>query len=118
MPEHLTEHMNPELVSPVVAYLCHEDTPDNGIIVEAGCGWFAKVRLQRAKGASHDFTKNGLSIEDVAAKWDVASDYSKSVYPGWDFKTNKKGSPKDGAIGNLIKLGLVKVKAPKKPAKM
>ena len=99
--------LKPELVSPIVGYLVHEDTPDNGVIVEAAAGWFAKVRMQRAKGVFHDFVDKGMTIEDVANKWDQASDFTESVYPGWDFKTGEKGAIGQGGVGNLVALGLI-----------
>lgn len=33
----------PKLIAPVVAYLCHESSTDNGAIIESAAGWAAKV---------------------------------------------------------------------------
>ena len=38
----LMEMLQPDLIAPVVAWLCHEDCKDNGAIVEAAGGWAGK----------------------------------------------------------------------------
>ena len=38
------EMLKPELIAPVVAWLCHEDCPDNGAIIEAAGGWAGKCK--------------------------------------------------------------------------
>ena len=43
MPKEMVAALKPEYVSPVVAYMCHEDTKDSGVVMEAGGGWFARV---------------------------------------------------------------------------
>ena len=42
MPEELVKVLKPDYVSPIVAYLCHEDTEDNGVVIESSGGWFAR----------------------------------------------------------------------------
>ena len=37
------------MIAPVVAYLCHEDTEDNGAIIESAAGWATKVHFVRDK---------------------------------------------------------------------
>lgn len=36
----------PKLIAPVVAYLCHESSTDNGAIIESAAGWATKVLNQ------------------------------------------------------------------------
>ena len=38
----LADLMQPSLVAPVVAWLCHEDCRDNGSVIEAAGGWAGK----------------------------------------------------------------------------
>ena len=38
----MMELLKPELIAPVVAWLCHEDCNDNGSIIEAAGGWAGK----------------------------------------------------------------------------
>lgn len=61
----------------------HEDTKDNGVVIEAACGWFAKTRLQRAQGAYIDFVKDGMTLENVAENWGKATDFGTANYAGW-----------------------------------
>ena len=43
----LLETLKPELIAPIVAYLCHEDCEENGAIIEAAGGWAGKCKLQK-----------------------------------------------------------------------
>ena len=42
----LADLMRPSLVAPVVAWLCHEDCPDNGSVIEAAGGWAGKCECE------------------------------------------------------------------------
>lgn len=35
--------IEPKLIAPVVVYLCHESSTDNGSIIESAAGWATKV---------------------------------------------------------------------------
>jgi 3-hydroxyacyl-CoA dehydrogenase/3a,7a,12a-trihydroxy-5b-cholest-24-enoyl-CoA hydratase len=41
----LLESLKPELIAPVVAWLCHEDCIENGAIIEAAGGWAGKCKI-------------------------------------------------------------------------
>ena len=41
------EQLKPELIAPVVLWLCHEDCIDNGTIIESALGWAAKCKYCR-----------------------------------------------------------------------
>lgn len=73
MPPEMLEALRPEFVSPVVAYLCHEDTETNGQTYELGAGWIAGLRWQRAKGGFLPFGDS--SIEAVSKVWDAVNDF-------------------------------------------
>ncbi|HEX6357914.1 SDR family oxidoreductase [Actinophytocola sp.] len=53
--------LDPALVSPVVAFLAHEDCPVTGEIYTAGAGQVARFFTARTKGYHHP----ALSIEDI-----------------------------------------------------
>ncbi|KAL1110212.1 hypothetical protein AAG570_008289 [Ranatra chinensis] len=42
LPPDLFAELKPELIAPVVAWLCHEDCGDNGVVIESSAGWAAK----------------------------------------------------------------------------
>ena len=40
----MTEMLQPDLIAPIVAWMCHEDCKDNGAIIEAAGGWAGKCK--------------------------------------------------------------------------
>lgn len=70
--------MRPELVSPLVAWLCHESCTVNGQLPVALAGRIARAYIAETKGVYQpDWT-----IEQVAARWAEATDLSQSeVFP-------------------------------------
>jgi NAD(P)-dependent dehydrogenase (short-subunit alcohol dehydrogenase family) len=61
MPPPVLERLKPELVSPVVAYLCSEECDASGNIFTAGGGYVGRAAIVESKGA----VLPGLTIEDV-----------------------------------------------------
>ena len=49
MPPEVLKTVNPKLVVPLVAYLCHESCEESGSVFEVGGGFVAKLRWQRAE---------------------------------------------------------------------
>jgi 3-hydroxyacyl-CoA dehydrogenase/3a,7a,12a-trihydroxy-5b-cholest-24-enoyl-CoA hydratase len=78
--EELRQFMTVDKVSPVAAYLCHEDCTDTGQIVNVGAGWIAKARLEYSEhcfDVSEDF-----NINDVKRIWPSISNFdSRTTYP-------------------------------------
>jgi multifunctional beta-oxidation protein len=50
MPPEMLANLKPEFVVPLVAYLCHESSMENGGLFEAGAGFVSKLRRERSKG--------------------------------------------------------------------
>jgi multifunctional beta-oxidation protein len=67
-PEREVQAVKPEFVAPLVAVLCSEKPPAVGQIFEAGAGWFACTRWQRARGVDFEFKKGwrSLTVEMLA----------------------------------------------------
>jgi NAD(P)-dependent dehydrogenase (short-subunit alcohol dehydrogenase family) len=81
MPDEWLERLDPSHVSPLVAWLCHQECEENGGLFEAGGGWYAKVRWQRSAGAC--FAREGVTdVDDVAARWEEAVDFTEHSSPG------------------------------------
>ena len=73
MPPDLLGKLKPAYVSPLVAYLAHEDCEPTGSIFEVGAGWVSKLRWQRSKGAC--FSANEMTPETVAKKMEEIEDF-------------------------------------------
>lgn len=74
LPRDLANKLNPAYVAPIVAWLCHADCHESGLLVEAAGGWFGRYCLQRTSGKSLSnlVGDGGLaedSVEQVANSW-------------------------------------------------
>uniref|UniRef100_A0A1B0D2H8 Uncharacterized protein n=1 Tax=Phlebotomus papatasi TaxID=29031 RepID=A0A1B0D2H8_PHLPP len=69
----------PKLIAPVVVYLCHENTQDNGAVIASAAGWAGKVEIVAGKGSvlraslHHDVT-----VENVRDAWGKVVDMSEA----------------------------------------
>jgi len=75
MPKELVEALKPEYVSPLVAWLCHDDCKETGSTFEVGGGWISKVQMQRSKGHSFSLAP-AFNVEDVRDNWNSVCDFS------------------------------------------
>jgi NAD(P)-dependent dehydrogenase (short-subunit alcohol dehydrogenase family) len=73
----LGEDLRAELVSPVVAWLCHESCPVSGEIFAVGAGRVARVVIGETAG----YANRSLTIEDVASHVDAILDSSQIDIP-------------------------------------
>lgn len=73
----LASKVAPELVSPVVAYLCHEDCPVTGQIYSVAGGRVARVFIAEAPG----YYNPGLTLEDVRDNWETINDEAGYTVP-------------------------------------
>jgi len=52
LPPDMLESLGPEHIAPVVAWMCHEQCTDTGLIIEAMGGWAGRHQNWRGKGAA------------------------------------------------------------------
>jgi 3-hydroxyacyl-CoA dehydrogenase/3a,7a,12a-trihydroxy-5b-cholest-24-enoyl-CoA hydratase len=80
LPKDLVDTLKPELVSPLVAYLCHEATSETGGLFEVGGGFFSKLRWQRTEGATFKLGRP-IAPESVADAWGDITNFDKATFP-------------------------------------
>jgi 3-hydroxyacyl-CoA dehydrogenase/3a,7a,12a-trihydroxy-5b-cholest-24-enoyl-CoA hydratase len=81
LPDDLFDEMKPELIAPVVVYLCHEDTLDNGQVIESAVGFATKVHFVRGKGSLiRESIKDTPTPESVKEKWNAITDMSSAQH--------------------------------------
>ena len=80
LPPDLVAALKMEYVAPVVGYLCHESSKDNGQVVESAGGWIAKCRIQRTIGVGLNLNEP-ITLEKISQVWGDVSDWSRSEIP-------------------------------------
>jgi (3R)-3-hydroxyacyl-CoA dehydrogenase / 3a,7a,12a-trihydroxy-5b-cholest-24-enoyl-CoA hydratase / enoyl-CoA hydratase 2 len=67
--------LRPELIAPVVAWMCHEECGDNGSVIESAAGWAGKCQVITSKGSVlRKRIGDAVSMEDVRNRWTDVSD--------------------------------------------
>ena len=84
----MAERIVPELISPIAAYLAHEDCDATGRIFSVGGGRVAEVFIGETPG----YYKADLSIEDIRDQWDAI--------------TNRDGYQVPANLGDELKMFL------------
>jgi NAD(P)-dependent dehydrogenase (short-subunit alcohol dehydrogenase family) len=88
--------MAPELVAPLVAYLCHEDCPVSGEVYAAGGGRFSRIFIAATEGYVQ--TDGELTPEDVVEHWSTINDesgyYVPADLPAWAAEYMKHQTPR------------------------
>lgn len=80
MPPELLASLKPEMVSPLVAWLCHEDCEETKGVFEVGAGYIAKLRWERSLGNTFPLGKH-FSVDDVKNKWGKITDFTDAEHP-------------------------------------
>jgi len=75
LPPELFAELQPELIAPVVAWLCHESCQDNGSVIQSAAGWAGKSWIVTSNGKLlRKGIKDGVSVEAVRDSWDAVTD--------------------------------------------
>jgi NAD(P)-dependent dehydrogenase (short-subunit alcohol dehydrogenase family) len=75
LPPPMLEKLRPELVSPVVAYLCSEECTESGGVWSAGGGYFGRVAMVEGKGVALD-ASGDITVEQIRDNWGKIKDMS------------------------------------------
>ncbi len=80
LPQELLDALRPEYVTPLVAWLCHEDCEETGGLFEVGGGFMAKLRWERSAGTTFRLGRD-VTPERVKDQWSQISGFEKSTHP-------------------------------------
>jgi NAD(P)-dependent dehydrogenase (short-subunit alcohol dehydrogenase family) len=75
LPNEVLEKLKPEYVAPVVAYLCTEESTDNGAVFVVGGGSVQRVALFENAGPKFEYPP---SVDEIAAHWSEITDLSRA----------------------------------------
>lgn len=80
MPAELLKNLKPESVSPLVAWLCHEECKETKGLFEVGAGYIGKLRWERTLGYGFAADRS-FSIDDVKTRWGQITDFTDAEHP-------------------------------------
>jgi len=80
LPKDLIDALKPEYVSPLVAYLCHENCEETGGLFEVGGGLFTKLRWERTEGKTFKLGRE-ITPDALKASWGEIANFAKSTHP-------------------------------------
>ena len=82
MPPDLLERLKPELVAPLVVYLCSEQCPSNGHVYNAGAGYHNRAAVWSSRGVWIGEDEIEPTAEDIAQHWKkITSMEGAQTYP-------------------------------------
>jgi NAD(P)-dependent dehydrogenase (short-subunit alcohol dehydrogenase family)/putative sterol carrier protein/acyl dehydratase len=76
LPPDLFEKLTPEFVAPLVLYLCSDKCEENGMIFNAGMGYFNRVGIATGPGTVIGDGTEPPTLEDIHRNWDEINDFS------------------------------------------
>lgn len=78
LPPEILDKMQPELVAPLVIFLCSDRINESGGIYNAGFGYFNKVMISSGKGCFIGSEKGQITPEDIEKNWGKITDMADS----------------------------------------
>ncbi|KAK7590229.1 hypothetical protein V9T40_001842 [Parthenolecanium corni] len=104
LPPDLFNELKPELIAPVVVWLCHESCEENGSIIDSSAGYAAKVQIFRGSGTLlRQKITDSFTPEDVRDKWSKVTDMTNPT---------PSGSIEESTFALMSQLDLLKSGAP------
>ena len=71
--------LKPELIAPVVAFLCHESCEANGCIIDSAAGWAGQCIIVKSRGSLlRTNIGDPVTIENVRDNWSSITDMSNA----------------------------------------
>ncbi|EFN79028.1 peroxisomal multifunctional enzyme type 2 [Harpegnathos saltator] len=79
IPPDFFNELKPELIAPVVFWLCHESCAENGSIIESALGWAGKCHLIRSSGCIlRQNLSSDITPEAVQENWSEITDMTSA----------------------------------------
>ena len=112
LPPEVFERLKPEFVAPLVLYLCSEGCEENGMMFNAGMGFFNRAAIVTGTGLLVGDGKTVPSVEDVQRNWEAinslsgAEEYVNAVAaygPMLDVVSGKKEAELEAGGGLTVK---------------
>jgi 3-hydroxy-3-methylglutaryl CoA synthase/NAD(P)-dependent dehydrogenase (short-subunit alcohol dehydrogenase family)/putative sterol carrier protein len=110
LPPEIFERLKPEFVAPIVLYLSSEGCEENGMIFNAGMGFFNRAAMVTGPGGLVGDGKAVPALEEIHKNWEAinslsgAKEYGNAVAaygPMLDVISGKKAEPEPVAGGGL-----------------
>ena len=76
LPPDIFEKLRSEFVAPLVLYLCSEQCEENGMIFNAGMGYFNRAAIVTGPGAVVGDGKKPPTVEEIHKHWDAINNLS------------------------------------------
>ncbi len=80
LPPEVLENLKPEYVTPLVAWLAHDECTETGGLFEVGGGYFGKLRWERAEGRTFKLGRD-IEPESLRASWSDIAGFDKATHP-------------------------------------
>ncbi|HYU17019.1 MAG TPA: SDR family NAD(P)-dependent oxidoreductase, partial [Candidatus Acidoferrum sp.] len=80
LPRELVDALRPEYVSPLLVWLCHESCQETGGLYEVGGGFAARLRWQRAAGATFRLGR-AITPEAIEESWEQVTGFDRPDRP-------------------------------------
>jgi putative sterol carrier protein len=74
LPPDLLEKLKPEFVAPLVLYLCSQGCEEQGMIFNAGMGYFNRAAIVTGNGTIVGDGKSVPTLEEIHRHWDAIND--------------------------------------------
>jgi len=76
LPPDIFEKLRSEFVAPLVLYLCSEQCEENGMIFNAGMGYFNRAAIVTGPGTAVGDGGKAPTVEEIHRHWDAINDLS------------------------------------------
>ncbi|XP_037934557.1 peroxisomal multifunctional enzyme type 2-like [Teleopsis dalmanni] len=91
LPDLLFKELKPQLIAPVVVFMCHETYTENGSYIQSAAGWATKWHMVTGKGTilRSSIEQQNITPEHVKMEWAKVVDMSEAKHLNHTQSTGK-----------------------------